>query len=157
MCARAPAIRPYTPQDRAAVVALHRWAIAQAGAGLTGGPWEADMQDIEGSYCSPDRCMLVACAGPEVVGMGALRPFAAPGTCEIKRMRVAPAYQGRGLGRRILEALEGRARAMGYTRAVLDTLAQAAPARALYEDAGYRFTHAQNVRDHTTLWYAKAL
>src|SRR3954469_1695169 len=40
---------------------------------------------------------------------------------EVKRMYVVPDARGRGLGRRLLEELEGEARRLGYATVVLET------------------------------------
>lgn len=57
---------------------------------------------------------------------------------------VAPGEQGKGLGRRLLEATEAAARALGATRMYADTSGQPAYAstRAFYESMGY---HAEAV------------
>ena len=57
--------------------------------------------------------------------------------CEIKRMYVAPQARGQGVARRLLGALEGAARELGYAIARLDTGPDQPHARALYESAGY--------------------
>jgi putative acetyltransferase len=56
---------------------------------------------------------------------------------ELKRMYALPEARGRGLGRRILEELEARARAFGYTGVVLETGDQSEAALGLYRSSGY--------------------
>ena len=77
-------------------------------------------------------------------------------TVEVKRMWVAPSHRGRGLGRRLLELLEERARELGATRAVLDTrrLLGAVP---LYERHGYVPTEPFNDNPYPDWWGAKDL
>jgi GNAT superfamily N-acetyltransferase len=58
--------------------------------------------------------------------------------CEFKRMYVVPTARGRGVARRLLGALEDRARRDGYLIARLDTGDRQPEARHLYESAGYR-------------------
>jgi putative acetyltransferase len=53
-------------------------------------------------------------------------------------MFVVPGCRGMGVGRRILEELESRARASGLQIARLETGIHQADAVALYERAGYR-------------------
>jgi GNAT superfamily N-acetyltransferase len=70
------------------------------------------------------------------VGCGALRRLDA-GTAELKRMYVAPLARGSGLGRRLVDALEAEARALGVRRLVLETGVRQAAALALYRATGF--------------------
>jgi ribosomal protein S18 acetylase RimI-like enzyme len=55
----------------------------------------------------------------------------------IEVIAVEPTAQGRGLGRRLLQATEAWARGRGYRRITLNVFATNVRARALYEKAGY--------------------
>lgn len=68
----------------------------------------------------------------EVVGTGRLVPDGERG--RVGRMAVAPEWRGRGLGSRVLAALEDAARSRGFTG--VDLHAQA-HALGFYERAGY--------------------
>jgi GNAT superfamily N-acetyltransferase len=70
------------------------------------------------------------------VGCGALRVLDAE-TAELKRMYVRPEERGRGLGRRLVAALEAEARAIGVRRLVLETGIRQAAALALYRATGF--------------------
>ena len=70
------------------------------------------------------------------VGCGALRLLDAE-TAELKRMYVSPTVRGRGLGRRLVAALEAEARALGIRRLVLETGIWQAAALALYRATGF--------------------
>lgn len=72
----------------------------------------------------------------EVVGTGALLREA-DGVYEVTKMAVEPAHQGRGIGRRILEAAIARFRALGGTRLFLESNRKLAPAIHLYESLGF--------------------
>ena len=52
-------------------------------------------------------------------------------------MYVAPSERGRGLGRELLEALEGQARLLGYSGVVLETGELQQESLGLYLSAGY--------------------
>ena len=80
--------------------------------------------------------LLVARVGGEPVGCGALRRLD-PATGEVKRMYVAPAARGTGVGARILDELERHARSLGIRRLVLETGERQASAVRLYERAGF--------------------
>ena len=73
-----------------------------------------------------------------LLAVGALKRLDAE-HAEVKSMHTLPAARGRGIGRRMLEHLISVARDAGYRRLSLETgsMAAFAPARALYERAGF--------------------
>jgi putative acetyltransferase len=73
-----------------------------------------------------------------LLGIGAIRRLDAH-HAEIKSMHIAEAARGRGIGTALLDHLLGVARAEGYGRVSLETgtTAAFAPARALYQRAGF--------------------
>jgi GNAT superfamily N-acetyltransferase len=82
--------------------------------------------------------------GVFLVGFDADDPVACGGLCrydertgEIRRMYVARDRRGRGLSRRLLEALEREARALGYVALRLETGDRQPEAVGLYRSAGY--------------------
>jgi len=79
---------------------------------------------------------LVVYADGAPVGCGALRVLDRE-TAELKRMYVTPTARGRGLGRRLVAALEAEARAIGVKRLVLETGIRQAAALALYRATGF--------------------
>jgi GNAT superfamily N-acetyltransferase len=84
----------------------------------------------------PRGRLLLAYAGTDVVGVGALRPVSAD-IAEIKRMYVRPAARGRGVGRAVLERLLADARSIGYAVARLETATFMREAHALYRSLGF--------------------
>jgi putative acetyltransferase len=74
----------------------------------------------------------------ELLGVGAIKRLS-PEHAEIKSMHTATAARGRGVGRAMLAHLLDVARARGYRRVSLETgtMEAFAPARALYESAGF--------------------
>jgi GNAT superfamily N-acetyltransferase len=91
-----------------------------------------DPQQYEGA----GGCVVLASAGADVIGCGAFRLFDGE-TVELKRMFVRATHRGRGIARRIVEALEREARHRGYTAAVLETGTRQPEAIALYITCGY--------------------
>lgn len=88
--------------------------------------------------------------------MGAVRPTP-DGAGEIKRMRVHPRWQGRGLGGQMLEHLERRAADLGFTRLVLDTTGEQKAAIPLYRGRGFRQTGDRVVAGLPSLFFDKHL
>jgi putative acetyltransferase len=70
------------------------------------------------------------------VGCGAVRRINSE-TAEFKRMYVAPTVRGKGLGKRLVAALEVEARNLGVRRLVLETGVRQAAALALYRGTGF--------------------
>lgn len=90
----------------------------------------AEVTDGRGAF------MIVTAHGTPV-GCGAFRLLDAR-TAELKRMYVVPAMRGQGLGRRLVDALEAEARAMGVRRLVLETGIRQSVALALYRAMGFQ-------------------
>jgi len=104
----------------------------------------------------PQGEVLIAYLGDDAVGIGALRQLD-PGTGEIKRMYVVPEQRGAGVARRLLDALEQRARARGFGTVRLDTHDSLAEANRLYEGAGYREIADYNGNPSANRWFEKPL
>jgi GNAT superfamily N-acetyltransferase len=100
--------------------------------------------------------MVVAYLRDEPVGCGALKHFD-DGVTDIKRMWLAEAARGLGLGRRLLETLEQRAAAAGARTVRLETSDLLVEAVALYRSAGYREVPAFNDEPFAHHWFEKRL
>ncbi len=86
----------------------------------------------------PDVTFYSAWAGEELAAVGALKELD-PGRGELKSMRAAPQFRGKGAGRAILDHLIAEARRRGYTWLGLETGRPEpfVPARRLYERHGF--------------------
>src|SRR4051812_10110976 len=85
----------------------------------------------------PRVSVFVARAGDRPVGCAALRELDAA-TGEVKRMFVRDADRGRGIARRLLEAIDARARELGYRALRLETGDRQPEAIALYTSVGFQ-------------------
>ena len=79
---------------------------------------------------------LIVCYEGAPAGCGAVRLLDTE-TAELKRMYVDPSVRGRGLGRRLVAALETEAGALGARRLVLETGVRQTAALALYRATGF--------------------
>ena len=86
----------------------------------------------------PSITFCAARRNGELLGVGALRDLGG-GRFEVKSMHTAAAARGLGVGRRMLGHLVGLATERGGTWVGLETgtMAAVAPARRLYETAGF--------------------
>ena len=93
--------------------------------------------DVE-ALRQPGVTFWSAWAGDAIAGCGALKQLDAE-RGELKSMRVADEFLGRGVGRALLEHLVGEARSRGLASLWLETGSSDAftPAIRLYESAGF--------------------
>lgn len=103
----------------------------------------AELAELPGKYAPPTGALLLARVDGAAAGAVALRQLAAE-ICEMKRLYVRPAYRGlrTGAGLSIGRALAGgivaKARALGYRRLRLDTIAgKMDAAMKLYRSMGF--------------------
>lgn len=90
------------------------------------------------------------------VGCGALKRKDQT-TGEIKRMWTVSSARGRGVARKVLQALELAAQEFGLTTLRLETNRTLAEAQALYRKAGYREVAPFNDEPYAHHWFEKKL
>ncbi len=129
-------IRPYEPADQVAVICLHNVALEATGAHVGNGAWDADLLNIEDVYLKNDGVFLVGVREDIIVAMGALLKMS-DHIAQIKRMRVLPEFQRKGIGQAILDALEKEAVERGYGCLCLDTTVRQIAAQQMYLKNGY--------------------
>lgn len=136
-----------TPEQFDEARALFREYAVELSVDLSFQGFDAELAALERVYGPPGGAVLLAAdetASGDVAGSTAgcvaVRPAPAAGTgaCEMKRLYVRPGYRGRGLGRRLAEAVVDEGRRLGYRRMVLDTLDEMEQARAVYGSLGFR-------------------
>jgi DNA-binding MarR family transcriptional regulator len=104
----------------------------------------------------PAGLLLIASLHGEPVGCGALI-FCPDAVGLVKRMWVAPAVRGLGLGRRLLYELEDRARAEAVRLMRLETRDELPEAIRMYETSGYREVEPFNDEPYAHHWFEKPL
>lgn len=96
-----------------------------------------DQATYDGFNKVPDiKTAIVVYANDEPVGCGCFKKYDSQ-TIEIKRMFVQKAWRGKGVSKRILNALEQWAVEKGYRYAVLETSIHFDAAKSLYRTNGY--------------------
>jgi DNA-binding MarR family transcriptional regulator/GNAT superfamily N-acetyltransferase len=104
----------------------------------------------------PAGLFLLATLNAEPVGCGAIK-LHADGVAEIKRVWVADAVRGLGVGRRMLAELERRAAEHGRNTVRLDTNRNLTEAIAMYLAAGYHEIAPYNAERYAHHWFEKRL
>lgn len=150
-------IRQYQSTDKDTVWELHLQALEPTGAMLPGGPWnDNDLNNIENEYIHNGGDFLVGTIDNVIVCIGALRKKSET-TGEIKRMRVHPDFQRKGIGQKILDKLEGKAHQLGYKELYLDTTTIQIAAQKFYEKNGYRQVGRTSYSGLDIIFYEKKL
>ena len=104
--------------------------------------FDRELEELTTRYAPPNGALLIARIGDEVAGVVALRRMT-PEIGEMKRLYVRPAFRGRrddgpSIGRALAEAIVQSARALGYRRVRLDTVAsRMESAMRLYGTMGF--------------------
>jgi DNA-binding MarR family transcriptional regulator len=118
-------------------------------------PGLSRLPDAE-SLRPPEGLLVVAFLHDAPVGCGALK-FDATKPTEIKRMWVDASARGLGIGRRLLNELEGRAAALGSRSVRLETNKALTEAINLYRVSGYVEVEAFNDERYGDHWFEKQL
>lgn len=104
----------------------------------------------------PAGAFLVGSIDGEPVACGAIKTIE-PGVGSLKRMWVADDVRGLGIGRRMLQALEAEAPALGLRVLRLETNRELGEAIRLYRTAGYREVPRFNDDPYAHHWFEKRL
>jgi ribosomal protein S18 acetylase RimI-like enzyme len=101
--------------------------------------FDEELAELPGAYAPPRGRLYLVHVDGAAAGCVGLRPLdSGHDRSEMKRLYLRPSFRGLGLGRRLAELVIAEARAIGYRKLVLDTLAEMKSARALYADLGFR-------------------
>ncbi|MEO5819573.1 MAG: GNAT family N-acetyltransferase [Vicinamibacteraceae bacterium] len=130
-------IRPVSAGDLDDARTLFRAYAASLPIDLGYQDFATELATLPGKYRPPAGALLVARDRQGApLGCVGLRPLA-DGSSEMKRLYVAPAARGLGLGRALMEAVIAEAARLGYREIRLDTLPTMTAAIAMYRASGF--------------------
>ena len=151
------AVRPALAADVPAVIALVTDVLGEFGLRFgVGSATDDDLRDLPGSYHARGGAFWVATGGAGLLGTAGVFPVA-PATFELRKMYLAPAARGHGLGARLLDVAVAWCRARGATALVLDTVEEMTRAIAFYQAHGFVRDDAQIRGARCTRGYRLAL
>jgi len=115
---------------------------------------------VPGLRRHPTTLIFLAQQGGKAIGIAVcfrgFSTFAARPLINIHDLAVSPAYRGQGVGRRLLEAVARKARAMGCCKLTLEVQEKNHKARQVYKAAGFAQAHHRKAAGGA-LYYVKAL
>ncbi|HTW18673.1 MAG TPA: GNAT family N-acetyltransferase [Mycobacteriales bacterium] len=146
------------PADGASdeAITLIQAYLAEINAGFGHQPDERDPNHPEDFNPPTGRFLVVRDSDGRALGCCAVRLLDAD-TAEVKRMWLAPEIRGRGMGRRLLAAIEQAARDLGARQGKLDTNESLTAAVSLYQRCGWAQVPRYNDNLHATHWFTKDL
>ncbi|MGH8238134.1 MAG: GNAT family N-acetyltransferase [Steroidobacteraceae bacterium] len=103
--------------------------------------FDQELQHFTTEYATPTGAFILAEDAGQYLACIGVRRFS-DDIGEIKRLYVAPAARGRGLGRVLVARIIVAARQIGYRSVLLDTLPFMKEAQALYLSLGFKPTTA---------------
>ncbi len=145
-------IRRFMQSDLESVRTLHEVGLKQMDAYIGDPRLNRDLDTIFDVYLNNEGEFLVAVCNEKIIGMGGLRKVD-KNTAEIKRLRVTRTYQGKGIGKTILDELIRRAKELGYQKLIIDTTTKQIPAQRLFEKVGFRETRRERLGKLEQVFY----
>lgn len=101
--------------------------------------FQRELDALPAPYLRPDGALFLAADTGAPAGVAAFKKIS-PTVCELKRLYVASAHRGHGLGRALAKRVIEEAQAAGYRTMLLDTLHSMTVAQTLYRSLGFQET-----------------
>lgn len=157
-------IRPIAPGDDAPLARIIRTNLEKFHLDIPGTAYfDPELDHLSRYYgAAPNlRAYFVAVDETgQVLGGGGLAEFPGlPRCAELQKLYLSDGAKGRGLGRRLMQAIQDRARSLGYEQLYLETHTNLHTAIGLYEKLGFHQIDRPAGAMHGTMdhFYLKAL
>ncbi|PTB19410.1 GNAT family N-acetyltransferase [Trinickia symbiotica] len=124
------------PADTRALVAVIHEYVRWLDMDLSYRGFDAEMNAFERIYTLPSGMFFIADADGEVAGCAGLLRHTAE-TAELKRLYVREAFRGLSLGETLVTSVIRKAKTLGFSKLVLDSVPQTRFAQRIYERLGF--------------------
>lgn len=136
-----PTLRPVVreavfPADTRGLVGLIHEYVRWLDMDLSYRGFDAEMDAFEPTYTLPSGMFFVAETNGELAGCAGLLRHTAK-TAELKRLYVREAFRGLSLGEALITSVIGKAKTLGFSTLVLDSVPQTRFAQRIYERLGF--------------------
>ncbi len=155
-------IRQIKEADDPRIYDIARSAFEEFGAPLTGSVYcDPRMEHLSQEFNRSDaEYWVIEDSEGSVLGGGGFFPTEGlpEGMAEVVKVYFSPALRGKGLGRKLLEHIEMRARTAGYKKLYIESFPEFGKAVSLYERLGFRhISHALGDSGHpaVSIWMTK--
>ena len=99
--------------------------------------FDEELKTIHLQYNLPKGCLVLVRENEKIIGCAAIREFENL-SCELKRMYLKPEFRGKGIGKKLLQFMFEKAKTLGYSKMLLDTLPLMKEAQHLYLQFDFR-------------------
>ena len=147
-------INASTPDDYQAGAVLFREYANSLDFTLCFQNFDDELTILPKMYGAPAGALLLAKFEADYIGVVGLRQIENEWTCEVKRMYIQPAFQGKGIGKALMDAVIKMAESLDYKTIKLDTLGPKMPAAVgLYKSFGFVETRPYNYNPYDGVLY----
>jgi putative acetyltransferase len=150
-------IQATTPIHYEAGAALFKEYAASLDFTLCFQSFDEELKIIPQMYGPPTGSLLLVETAGQYIGTVGLRRIENDRTCEVKRMYIRPGYQGKGIGKALMEKVLETAATLNYRIIKLDTLSKMSAAVGLYKSFGFVETKPYNYNPHEEVLYFERL
>ena len=139
-------LRDIQDGEQDAVFGIVKSVLGQFGLQVNPEVTDKDLLDVKGFYVDRGGCFKVLESDGYIVGSYGLFPLSL-GTCELRKMYLLPAYQGKGLGRIMMDDALREARKRHFKEVVLETNSVLDKASSLYHKYGFEKYQPEHLSD----------
>jgi len=123
-------------EDQGEILNLVKRVLKDYGLDIDPSETDRDLSDTAHYYFKRNGLFEIIDEDGEIVGSYGVYPVS-PDVCELRKMYLLPGFQGRGLGKLMMERAISKSKELGYATMLLETNKKLEKAVRLYEKYGF--------------------